>query len=218
MIFGQVPAVTIVNEGGGFSWVALLTGVLPALVALLVVWIGGRQQQARQRDDAKAGATRWSEEQAFERERFALQERRKLYAEFLDQADRLSYLTTHALAHHGPQPPLCEHEEEDAIQEWMAGDDKLNRLLIEVALIGSTTFYEIAEDLQTCYRHLDVIYPAAKGVAAWFDGTDEHPPVSSMVRDLERDLTFIARDDLGLPSPGKGSDLPPPGTPPAAQT
>jgi hypothetical protein len=49
-MIAQVPDVTVINEGSPL-WRDLITTAVPALVALVVVWIGGRQLRERQRDE-----------------------------------------------------------------------------------------------------------------------------------------------------------------------
>ena len=74
-----------------------------------------------------------------------MQERRKLYAEFLTQLDEIIYLTTHALASANPQhPPTCQHDGRAATQEWMQGHQHLSSLVQEILLVGSLEFYELA--------------------------------------------------------------------------
>jgi hypothetical protein len=65
------------------------------------------------------GRKQWAAQQAFEREKFAIQERRTLSATFLDA---LGYLTLHATDHPGEVDLV-----EDAFQDWKQQHIKLRQ-------------------------------------------------------------------------------------------
>lgn len=134
-----------INQGPSILSELIIAG-LPALVALAVVFIGGRQSRSRLNDQLQKSDSRWADQQAFEQQKFALQERRTLYAEFLNTADKLIYCTYHATGHRH------DHATTDAaLQEWMEQHDKLSRLSTEIQIVGSMEFVQIANDTMTLW-------------------------------------------------------------------
>ena len=71
----------------------IIIACIPAAVALAVVFIGGAMSSARMTRQIGQAERRWADEQRFEREKFATQERRTLYAGYIAALDRLSYTT-----------------------------------------------------------------------------------------------------------------------------
>jgi len=198
-LLAQTPDVTVINEATSFSWASMVTGVLPALVALLVVYIGGRQQRARQATEMAAAESRWKEERDFERERFAMQERRKLYADFLVQADTLRFATRHALAHGHHVHELEDSQQEAALHDWMDANDEFDRLIVEAYLVASDEFCHVAQALKDAYLELDVLGDDRQRTAEqFFDGDEVDVPVIDLIFDLEHDARHVARRDLGL--------------------
>lgn len=120
----------------------VLVAAIPAAVALAVVFIGGGQSRRRMEAQLADGRTQWQEQQDFERQKFRMQERRTIYADFLAALDRLGYLSMHATSH--------EHDDatkEDAYQLWMERHDKLMNTIMEIRIIGSDEFVAIADEV-----------------------------------------------------------------------
>lgn len=193
----QIAAVTVINHAPP-AWRDLITTAVPALVALIVVWLGGRQQRARQRDDAAASERRWAEQRAFERKRLAIQQRRNVYAKYLAKLDEMGYLTTHALGHRHPDhPPMCEDHQEDAWQDWMQAHQRLVWLTQEIALVGSPRVYGLAYEVAEIFRDLDVLGTTPEAVQAWFfDGDEEPGPAFKRYRAIMTELLLEAREEV----------------------
>lgn len=191
-----------------------MTAAVPALVALAVVFIGGRQQRARQRDELAQAQKRWREERDFERERFALQERRKLYADYLSHVSHMVYLTTHALAHqpHGECGALCEDHEEDALQDWMQANNELDRLFYEVGIIGSSDFYGVAVKIHDAFDSVHVLDPEPDDFHRWIRGEGDRRPIAAVIKYLIGFGMMAARSDM-LASPLRDGEEPEPDDP-----
>lgn len=190
---------TVVNEGAPV-WRDLVTTAVPALVALLVVWLGGRQLRARQRDDAAAQELWWAEQRAFELKRIAMQERRKVYAEYLTKVDELMLQTTHVLASgHPDHPPDCGEDHSDARRTWMKTHQRFGWLTQEVMIVGSSRVYGLAHELNEIFNDLDLLgeSPGAKAVDEWFfDGDEEPGPTFKRCQYLSNEILMNAREEV----------------------
>jgi hypothetical protein len=75
---------------GGFPWTQLLVsfvgGLVPAAIAIFVVWWGGQHQAAAQQREFTERDSHWARQQAHEREVYLRAERRQAYAAVLAAA------------------------------------------------------------------------------------------------------------------------------------
>jgi hypothetical protein len=126
MLMQPPDGVTIVNEASDSSWAHdVFTTAIPALIAVVVVVLGGLIQWrlARHQIEAarvvadeqlKAADRRWIEEQDFERAKLIRQDRATVYVEVLALASRLVRIMerTHPMMTPAPEPPAFPEEPE----------------------------------------------------------------------------------------------------------
>jgi hypothetical protein len=111
-----------------------------------------------------------------------MQERRKVYAEYLAKLDELGYLTTHALGPGQSRP--------SAQQAWMQAHQRLGWLTQQIVLVGSFRVSELAHEVAIIFRDLDVLGATPEAVEAW--RSDDDKPGAGPV--LKRYLAL--RDEL----------------------
>ncbi len=177
----------------------VIAASIPAVVALVVVWIGGKQTSERQRREFEANEERWERDRELERRRFERGERRALYADYLNALEKSVYHITHCLGHVNPEHPAeCGDDLLAAVHDWMIVDQELNRLLGDVFLIGSLDFYFMARDIHDLIIELGVTYPSQEAMESWFHGEDGTPPGPALehFQDLKLQLMMTARDDV----------------------
>ena len=129
-------------------WRDLIIAGIPAAVALLVVFIGGQQSRNRLIQQLHEADERWTDQQRFEREKFATQERRVLYAGLIHSQGKLGYDTLEALGHLDDPDKTAT-----SLQTWMTDHNNMTAQINEIRVIGSEEFVAIAEKIDSFWDY-----------------------------------------------------------------